>query len=181
MNAVWHLSDIRSASCRAPSSPGAADAIVDRRFEDLVHEHHRAVFAHARSMTRSASLAEEATQDTFIRAWKYLDSFRGEGSFEGWLMRICRNCVFDLVRSESRADVVSLRPVIEAPDYRADVYEFLDGLASMDREILLICGVLGFDYESAASMLDVPIGTVRSRLSRARGHLSEAMREAEAA
>lgn len=157
------------------------EAVVERRFEGLVREHQRAVFAYARSMTRSTALAEEATQDTFVRAWKYLDSFRGDGSLEGWLIRICRNCVFDLVQRESRADIVSLQPVVEAPDHRADIYGFLDGLSPADREILMICGVLGFDYDSASEILDIPIGTVRSRLSRARVHLGDAMREADVA
>lgn len=152
----------------------------DRHFDEMVRAHHRSVYAYARSMTRSNTLAEEATQDTFVKAWKYLDSFRGDGSQEGWLIRICRNCVLDLIAREAKADVVSLQPVVEPPDFQAEVFDVLDRLAASDREVLVICGVLGFDYETAASILDVPVGTIRSRLSRARAHLADSMREAEA-
>ncbi len=150
------------------------------RFERLVREHHRSVFAYARSMTRSVNLAEEATQDTFVKAWKHLDSFRGEGSLEGWLIRICRNCVFDLAKRERAGDVVSLQPAVTAPDHQSDLWAMIDTLSVDDREILVVCGVLGYDYESASTLLDVPIGTVRSRLSRARGRLSDVMHQAEA-
>lgn len=152
----------------------------DERFERLVKEHHRSVFAYARSMTRSDNLAEEATQDTFVKAWKHLDSFRGEGSLEGWLIRICRNCVFDLARRQHTNDVISLRPVVETPDHQSELWAMIDTLADTDREILVVCGVLGYDYESAATLLDLPIGTVRSRLSRARGRLSDVMQRSEA-
>ncbi len=155
--------------------------MADQRFENLVKEHHRSVFAYARSLTRSSSLAEEATQDTFVKAWKYLDSFRDEGSLQGWLIRICRNCVFDLVERESRGEVELLNAAIEAPDHQSDLWAMIDDLGAVDREILVVCGVLGYDYESAASLLDVSIGTVRSRLSRSRAHLSEMIERAEVA
>jgi len=154
--------------------------MTDERFESLVKEHHRSVFTYARSMTRSVNLAEEATQDTFVKAWKHLDSFRGDGSIEGWLIRICRNCVFDLLKRERGGDVVSLQPVVAAPDHQSDLWSMIDSLSVVDREILVVCGVLGYDYESASALLDVPIGTVRSRLSRARARLSDVMDNAEA-
>ena len=152
----------------------------DERFEKLVKEHHRSVFAYARSMTQSVNLAEEATQDTFVKAWKHLDSFRGDGSFEGWLLRICRHCVFDISKRENSGVVVSLEPPVTVPDHQSDLWAMIDTLSVDDREILVVCGVLGYDYESAATLLDVPIGTVRSRLSRARARLSDVMEKAEA-
>ena len=129
-------------------------------------------------------MAEDATQETFLRAWRYLDSFRGTGSREGWLLRICRNSVYDLEAKErrgvpaDRADVIRLdRPgpaaAIAAPDadpglFESDVVELINQLPVDHREILVLCGVLGYSYEDAAAVLDVPVGTVRSRLSRAR-------------
>lgn len=152
----------------------------DERFERLVREHHRSVFAYARSMTRSDNLAEEATQDTFVKAWKHLDSFRGDGSLEGWLIRICRNCVYDISKRQSKGVVASLEPAVTAPDHQSELWSMIDMLSDDDREILVVCGALGYDYESASTLLDLPIGTVRSRLSRARARLSDVMQQAEA-
>ena len=56
---------------------------------------------------RDRSLAEEAVQETFLRAWKYQDSFARRGSFEGWLIRICRNCVIDLAQRAARTDTTA--------------------------------------------------------------------------
>ena len=136
--------------------------MADPVFERLVAEHHRAVFAYARSMTGSAVLAEEATQETFIRAWRYLDSFRGTGSREGWLIRICRRCALDLLHRERRHGARSLRPAAVQPDHRAELWLVLDSLPTADREVLTVCGILGYDYETAATVLELPIGTVRS-------------------
>lgn len=131
-------------------------------------------------MTRSEVLADEAVQETFIRAWRYLDSFRSDGTMEGWLIRICRRCVIDMVAREQRADVVTIRPAVQPPDRRPEVWALLDGLSAADREVLVICGVLGYDYQSAGTILDLPVGTVRSRLSRARARFRDAIESAEA-
>ena len=144
-------------------------------FDELVRRHAGAVAAYARAITRNGWDAEEAVQETFLRAWKYLDTFDRRGSFEGWLIRICRNCVIDLAERDSRreqptADVIEL--AIE-PDHRGEVHDLLDRLPLPQREVLVLCGMFGYDYEAAAHILDVPVGTVRSRLSRARAGLAE--------
>jgi len=148
--------------------------VSERRFDELVRRHHRAVLAYARATT-SASIAEDAVQETFLRAWKYFDSFRGEGSFEGWLIRICRRCIIDLAAREQRLSVGSVPTIAEAPDHQAETMMLIEGLSLQHREVLALCGLLGYDYETAARVLDVPVGTVRSRLSRARAQLVEAL------
>lgn len=153
---------------------------MERRFETLVRRHHVAVTAYARAMASSAALAEDAVQETFLRAWRYLDSFRGDGSFEGWLIRICRHCVIDLERTERRhARPVDL-PVAEVRDQgsTAELTDLMTTLPSEHREVLVLCAVLGYDYEAAAAVLDLPVGTVRSRLSRARKRLADDLRDA---
>ncbi len=155
----------------------------DRRFEQLVRANHRAVSTYAQSMASTPSIAEDAIQETFLRAWRYLDSFRGEGSFEGWLIRICRRCVFDLEARERRsAGPSGLVPLddeamsrSELPDHRSETLALLDSLPPDQREVIVLCGVLGYEYESAAAVLDIPVGTVRSRLHRARAALSQAL------
>lgn len=136
---------------------------------------------YARSVATTPTIAEDATQETFLRAWRYLDSFRGEGSFEGWLIRICRNCVRDLEDAERRnssvTDGVTRLPT--SPDHSHDTIALLDTLPVEYREVVVLCGVLDYDYESAATVLDVPIGTVRSRLNRARATLANTLDEAD--
>jgi RNA polymerase sigma-70 factor (ECF subfamily) len=150
----------------------------ERRFEHLVREHHSAVSAYARAMTGDTTLAEDAVQETFLRAWRYLDSFRGEGSFEGWLIRICRRCVIDLARAEQRQAQLVDVPSPEIHDHGStlEVSSRVAALPKEQREVLVLCGVLGYDYETAAAVLDLPVGTVRSRLSRARQRLAAELR-----
>ncbi len=157
--------------------------VHDRRFENLVRTHLRPVRTYARSMASTSTIAEDAVQETFLRAWQYLDSFRGAGSFEGWLIRICRRCVHDLESKEHRAREVAATqvPRTEAPDHRSETLEVAATLPLEQREVLVLCGILGYDYEAAAGVLDVPIGTVRSRLHRARVALAEALDESEQA
>lgn len=132
------------------------------------------MLAYARATT-SASIAEDAVQETFLRAWKYFDSFRGDGSFEGWLIRICRRCIVDLAQREQRSQAAPIPAIAQAPDHQAETMMLIEGLSAQHREVLALCGLLGYDYETAGRVLDVPVGTVRSRLSRARAALGEAL------
>ena len=149
-------------------------------FDVLVRRHGRAVHTYARSLTRDRWQAEEAVQETFLRAWKYQDSYSSRGSFEGWLIRICRNCIIDLAQRESRHDgrVDLIEPTVDA-DCVGELHELLARMPLAHREVIVLCRVLGYDYESAAAILDIPVGTVRSRLNRAREHLDLALRGIE--
>ncbi len=151
----------------------------DRVFDELVRTHEVALTTFARSLTRDRWSAEEAVQETLVRAWKYLDTFDRRGSFEGWLLRICRNVVIDQANAASRRptsfearDLDRILQPVES-DATHELIELLHQLSVDYREVLVIVGVLGLSYEEAASTLDVPIGTVRSRLGRARQAFSE--------
>ena len=142
-------------------------------FDKLVRDHAAAVSTYARAITSDQWIAEEATHETFVRAWQYQDSFRGEGSFEGWLIRICRNCVTDLVAKRWKETPLDSLPDEGVIDHdHLDVEDLLSTLPLPQREVVTLCGVLGYDYQAAADVLGVPIGTVRSRLHRARVTLS---------
>lgn len=162
---------------------------MDRRFEELVRAEARPVSTYARSVASTPTIAEDAVQETFLRAWRYLDSFRGDGSRQGWLIRICRNVIHDLEAAERRSvpegdwTVVHLDRAsgpIEVVD--GDRVDDLAGLQLSDlvnrlplphREVVVLCGLLGYSYDEAAKVLDLPVGTVRSRLSRARAALRD--------
>lgn len=143
------------------------------RFEALVRAHAGAVSAYARAVAPDPWTADDAVQETFLRAWKYLDSFRGRGSFEGWLIRICRNCVIDLVTSRPLPVDEHVPERSAAPDTSSEVYDLVDRLPMQQREVVALCGLLGFDYATVADILGVPVGTVRSRLHRARAILEQ--------
>lgn len=146
----------------------------DRVFDELVREHEVALTTFARSLSRDQWSAEESVQETLVRAWKYLDAFDRRGSFEGWLLRICRNVVIDQAGAAARRPTSIetheldrlIRPLEN--DATHELIDLLQQLSVDHREVLVIVGVLGLSYEEAASTLDIPIGTVRSRLGRAR-------------
>lgn len=132
-------------------------------------------------------LAEDIVQEAFVRAFMHLDSFRSESNFYTWLYRIAlnsrrkyyRNKVgtipLDLLdenaqhASTDRMDSPS--SAIERREDRREVQEALDRLDEGHRTILILREFDGFDYQRIADVLNVPMGTVRSRLSRARAQL----------
>jgi RNA polymerase sigma-70 factor, ECF subfamily len=151
----------------------------DRRFAQLLRVHASPVAAYARATAPDAWTAEDAVQETFLRAWKYRDTFRAKGSFEGWLIRICRNCVIDLAARSPAQPTADLPERAEHPDTLHDLYDLLGRLPVRQREVVALCGLLGYDYVGAAELLDVPIGTVRSRLHRARTAIAEQLADAD--
>jgi RNA polymerase sigma-70 factor (ECF subfamily) len=144
-----------------------------RDFERLIRDHAPAVSAYARAICRDPWIADDAVQETFARAWKYLDSYTAHGSFEGWLIRICRNCIIDLAnRPVVTSFAIDEHDAPEPPDCSVELHMLVDGLPLTQREVFVLCGMLGYDYQGAADLLGVPVGTVRSRLSRARDALA---------
>ena len=146
--------------------------ISERRFDELVRGHAGAVSAYARAVAPDRWTAEDAVQETFLRAWKYIDSYRATGSFEGWLIRICHNCLVDLAARRSPEPVAELPERPQAADHSWEIHELLNTLPIQQREVVALCGLLGYDYAEAAELLAIPVGTVRSRLHRARVAMS---------
>jgi RNA polymerase sigma-70 factor, ECF subfamily len=167
-------------------------------FNQLVLSNQDLAYRHAYAMLNDPWLAEEAVQDGFVKAFQNISGFRG-GSFRAWLMRIVTNTVYDKLRQSSRRPVQPLFPEddegedMESPKWLADptakveeavewreevklVYEALDELADIYREIIILVDLQDFDYEEAAQVLGIPIGTVKSRLARARLCLKEKLK-----
>lgn len=166
-------------SVRQRSTRCQTEGVKDRVFDELVRRHEAALTTFARSITRDRWTADDAVQDTLVRAWKYIDTFDRRGSFEGWLLRICRNVVIDAANAAARrpesvepTDLDRLTPPVEE-DASHDLIELLHQLSVDHREVLVLVGVLGLSYDEAADALDLPVGTVRSRLARARSAFSE--------
>ncbi|MFC5957382.1 RNA polymerase sigma factor [Streptomyces pratens] len=157
-------------------------------FADLYDRHARAVYNHALRLTGNWSEAEEAMSETFLAAWRTRESVEPEGgSLKPWLLGIAthkahnanrglRRRLAFLARSpeprqvEDFADETAGR--IDDARRLAMVHDALRRLRRQDREVIALCVAAGLDYRQAAEALGVPVGTVRSRLSRARARLA---------
>ena len=148
-------------------------ALSDRHFSALIRQHGGAVVSYARAVAPDRWTADDAVQETFLRAWRYRDSFRATGSFEGWLVRICRNCLLDLVARRVEEPTSDAPDTVEVEPEPVELYDLIARLPVHQREVVALCGLLGYDYAGAAELLGVPIGTVRSRMHRARAALME--------
>ena len=127
--------------------------------------------------------ADDTTQDTYLRAIPALAGFRAESSARTWLLGIARRAASDAVRREQRRRRLSLRRAVATPDHAGHIaVEAL--LAPLDqdrREAFVLTQVLGLSYAEAAAVGDVAVGTIRSRVARARAELAQAARHADEA
>ena len=169
-------------------------------FNQLVLQHQALAYGVAHRMLGNPDDAADATQEGFIKAYRRLDQYRGGGtSFRAWLMRIVVNTCYDMLRSSKRsrrrqsALVVnfdldfgdddwssSLQDPGERPEeyvLRREVAERLqmaiDSLPADQRMVLILSDIEGLPYIEIAGIIGAPIGTVKSRLSRARGRVRD--------
>ncbi len=170
-------------------------------FNAVVTRHERAVYGLCLRMLRDTAAAEDAAQDTFIRAWTAIDSFRG-GLVRPWLMRIATNRCYDILRAKGRRPADSLDAELfevepewtsqaspeEHPEsftarveLSAVLERALAGLPDDQRLAILLSDVHGHPYEEVAEITGVAIGTVKSRISRARARLRDVLLEDDAA
>lgn len=160
------------------------------RFEELVARYSRHVYAIAYRVAGNEAEAKDLAQEAFIRVWRALRRIEPGAPLEGWLHRIVTNLYIDLLRRRPKVRLQSLdEPVAtdsgEMPRERADlnvdvertvlgaaldrrVQEALLDLSADLRMVVVLADVEGYAYEEIASMMGVPIGTVKSRLHRAR-------------
>ena len=168
-----------------------------RAFELLVSKYHRKLGRLLSRMVRDAAEVEDITQEAFIKAYRALPSFRGESAFYTWLYRIAVNTAKnhlaqqrrrnevsptitdedgDLVEDVTRADVDTPDRVLLSRQIGETVNAAMESLPSELRTAITLREIEGLSYEEIAELMDCPIGTVRSRIFRAREAIAERLR-----
>jgi len=145
--------------------------------------------------------AQDATQIAFINAYQAIESYRG-GSFRAWILRILTNACYDELRRQKRKPTEDLNPVdidsgeeMEDPAWLSDdsqspadhveqqeleraIQNCLGGLPEEFRTVIVLVDVQGMDYQEASEVVNTPLGTVRSRLARARQRVQDCLQNA---
>ena len=167
-------------------------------FNRLVGRHQRLMYNIAYRVLGNADRAADATQDAFVSAFRHLSHYRG-GSFRAWMGRIVKNQCYDLLRYEKRRPATSLDALLVASDdppldlqqqrsprpeatlMQGEVAEWLQAVIMQlphdQRMTLVMADVHGYSYEEIAEATKVELGTVKSRLFRARRRVREALQE----
>jgi RNA polymerase sigma-70 factor (ECF subfamily) len=166
-------------------------------FNRLVLRYQDMVFNQAYRVMGEPAAAEDATQEAFISAYRKLHTYRG-GSFKAWLLRIVTNACYDELRRRKRRPTSPLEPTddydeeIESPSWLADTDEApedrairtelsaaiqscLNELSQDFRTVVVLVDIQGMDYAEAADIMGTPLGTIKSRLARARRGLRECL------
>ncbi|GJD30639.1 ECF RNA polymerase sigma factor EcfG [Methylobacterium adhaesivum] len=167
-------------SIRPPAAPGGADA----EMRDLLLAAIPALRAFAYSLTYNLDRSDDLVQDTLVRAWTKAESFQRGTNLTAWLFTILRNLFYSEQRKRKRevedAEGVHAGRLTSLPEQeiRVEMREFqtaLDTLPLSQREALVLVGAQSFTYEEAAAICGVAVGTMKSRVSRARGRLIETL------
>ncbi|MHC0052743.1 RNA polymerase sigma factor [Actibacterium sp. D379-3] len=147
---------------------------------DEIVEHLPALRAFAMNLSRNPSAADDLVQDTIIKAWKNIDKFTAGTNMRAWLFTILRNTYYSDRRKVRRevqdTDGALAAMLVSKPDHdgRLALRDFMQAFAKLSdeqREALVLVGASGFSYEEAADMCGVRIGTIKSRVNRARAQL----------
>ncbi len=159
-------------------------------FNEIVTRYQNAVYGVALKMVRNPATAEDLTQDTFISAFRNIAKFRG-GNFRAWLLRIARNATYDHLRRMKRRpetsieeNIVTFSDTFRSADPEPEewtlsselgraITEGLMSLSNDHRLSIILVDMDGYRYEEAAEVMGVSVGTVKSRLNRARGRMRD--------
>ncbi len=167
-------------------------------FNSLVLHYQDMVFNTALRILSDDDLAADATQEAFLSAFRSITSYRG-GSFKAWLMRTVTNACYDELRRQKRKPTTPLEPEmddgdeIDSPRWLADpnmtpsqqaeadelehaIQHCLETLPTEFRSVVVLADIQGMDYSEVAMASRVPLGTIKSRLARARLRLRECLR-----
>lgn len=167
-------------------------------FDNEFMPHMRSMYNFGYRLTLNSDDDQDLVQDTYLKAYRFIDSFQKGTNAKAWLFRIMKNSFINDYRKKRKEPNKVDYQEVEAyynsedvdrqitPDLRVDVLqgmlgdEISNALNALDvdfRTVIILCDLEGFKYEEMAKILDIPIGTVRSRLHRARNLLKEKLTE----
>jgi RNA polymerase sigma-70 factor (ECF subfamily) len=170
----------------------------DKIFDEEFFPHMKALYNFAFHLTYDGESANDLVQETFLKAYRFIDSYQKGTNSKAWLFKILKNEFINNYRKKTKRplsvdfeDVINYHESDDAGyvgslDLRQEIYQnmmgdeitiALNNLPTDFKTIILLCDIEGFTYEELAKILDIPIGTVRSRLFRARNMLKEKLRE----
>jgi RNA polymerase sigma factor (sigma-70 family) len=178
-----------STSEKSPQQPAASETWEVPSWEEVVATHSARVYRLAYRLTGNPHDAEDLTQEVFVRVFRSLASYT-PGTFEGWLHRITTNLFLDQARrkakirfdaladdAESRLPGKVVSPDLQVTDhlFDDDVEAALTSIPPDFRAAVVLCDIEGLSYEEIADVLDLKLGTVRSRIHRGRSMLRQAL------
>ena len=161
------------------------------RFEEEVTQHLNAAYNLARWLTRNTQDAEDVVQEAFLRAYKYFDGFHG-GNVKSWLLTIVRNTCYTWLQQNRSHDATTVSDEelseFESKDINPEamliqeanketIHRALESLPIEYREILILRELEDLSYKEIADVAELPVGTVMSRLARARKRLQQSLLE----
>lgn len=150
-------------------------------FEALVRRHQSKVRNWLRQLTRDSARADDLAQETFIRAWERAHTFTGRGKFASWLMKIAYNSFLQSRRGDARrarlaadaASVADVEAVAAGGDEWPDLAAMLGVLSTEEQLALVLCHAHGLSHSEVAEVIDMPLGTVKSHVHRAKAKIRE--------
>lgn len=157
-----------------------------QRFRDLLESHWDRLYRVAYSWTHESSLASDLVQETLSRALQHKDKILDPPSLEIWLFKVMANYWRDMLRR--RKDLIDIHSIDlverETPESHtersrlvAHVQQAIADLNQDQRQVITLVSIQGFSYEEVARILDIPVGTVMSRICRARQNIQKNLRE----
>jgi RNA polymerase sigma-70 factor (ECF subfamily) len=183
---------------------GARDAtkeIVKKIVSELARRHHAKLVSFLYGIVRDRTSAEDLAQEAFVRVYRHAGDYKPVAKFTTWLFAIGRNLALNEMRDRKRRPTLALNSPIKSDTSETEAVSTMSGetgatpqeeahrnevalelrravaeLPEPFRVVLVLCDLEQLSYQEAAVALEVPIGTVRSRLSRARAHLEERLR-----
>lgn len=158
-------------------------------FNKIMEKHQNTMFGMAYNLLSDYHDAEDAVQDTFIKAYRSISSFKGQSAFTTWLYVICKNSCNDILRRrqkhsavmsidadesenspirELKSEELSPEEHMELSETQTAVKEAIDALKQEYKEVLILSDMREMSYDEISAILKIPTGTVKSRLNRAR-------------
>src|ERR1700691_2628900 len=152
-------------------------------FEALLAAYQDKVFRLCYSMLGDRAQAEDCAQESFLRIWKSMERYRGQSALGTWIFSIARNvCLTAIAKRAARRSA----PIEEAefaapdrPDRQLDIVRMVGQLPDNYRQVVMLFYMEDQSYEEVARLLDLPVGTVKTHLHRARQQLATIMKEAD--